>query len=165
MSMSTKIEDLPGSNIEEQIEPVYYQHPNPPESLQQLPNDILGDLNSIKNENLRQKETFDSNIKMNVKKRVRFEDEDENENENENENKKNKNVNENILTFLLNEENVLLLVLFLLSSQTDFDRYPKSIPYIGQYINNPLVFTIIKCILLVLGFRLIERFILPQIKL
>jgi hypothetical protein len=163
MSMSTKIEDLPGSNIEEPIEPVYYQQPNPPESLQQLPHDILGDLNSIKNENLRQKETFDSNIKMNVKKRVRFEDEIEDEDENKN--VKNKNVNENILTFLLNEENVLLLILFLLSSQTDFDRYPKSIPYIGQYINNPLVFTIIKCILLVLGFRLIERFILPQIKL
>lgn len=163
MSMSTKIEDLPGSNIEEPIEPVYYQQPNPPESLQQLPHDILGDLNSIKNENLRQKETFDSNIKMNVKKRVRFEDEIEDEDEIKN--VKSKNVNENILTFLLNEENVLLLILFLLSSQTDFDRYPKSIPYIGQYINNPLVFTIIKCILLVLGFRLIERFILPQIKL
>ena len=29
MSMSTKIEDLPGSNIEEPIEPVYYQQPNP----------------------------------------------------------------------------------------------------------------------------------------
>jgi hypothetical protein len=152
MSMSTKIEDLPGPAFNETFN-----------ERQGIPNDILGDIKSIKNdqESYRQMEMLDenqSNVKMNVKKHVRFSEDIETfENE-----------QENILVLfknLLSEENVLLLILFLLSSQTDFDRYPRSIPYLGSYIDNPLIFTLIKCILLVLSFVLTKKFILPRIKL
>jgi hypothetical protein len=152
--MSTKIEDLPGPAFNEQQGVI--------------PDDILGDLNSIKNDqdSYRQMEMMDenpSNVKMNVKKRVRFNNAEDTEDtietfENE----------ESIIFFiknLLSEENVLLLILFLLSSQTDFDRYPRSIPYLGDYIDNPLIFTIIKCILLVLSFVVTKKFVLPRIKL
>ena len=153
MPMSTKIEDLPGPTMDELQGG----------AVQTIPDEILGDLKSIKNdqENIRQMEMLEenqSNVKMNVKKRVRFSD-DENIETFE---------NENVFDFfknLLSEENILLLILFLLSSQTDFDRYPKSIPYFGSYIDNPLIFTIIKCILLVLSFVLTKKFILPKIKL
>ena len=159
MSMSTKIEDLPGSNLE-QIE-----HQN--NMLQTLPQEILGDINSIKNDNdnrhLQKEYENNSNVKMNVK-RVHFEDENGEGNVESFENNK----EESIFSFfknLLSEENILLLILFLLSSQTDFDRYPRSIPYIGAYIQNPLVFTLIKCIVLVLCFAVTKKFVLPRIKL
>lgn len=155
--MSTKIEDLPGP----------------------IPDDVLGDINLIKNdqiehyneeENSRQsheiesKEDNQSNITMNVKKRVRFDNKEHNDHIESFENNK----EESIFSFfknLLSEENVLLLILFLLSSQTDFDRYPRSIPYIGSYIENPLIFTTIKCLVLVLCFVLTKKFVLPKIKL
>ena len=155
--MSTKIEDLPGP----------------------IPDDVLGDINLIKNdqkehyneeENSRQsneiesKEDNQSNITMNVKKRVRFGNKEHDDHVETFENNK----EESIISFfknLLSEENVLLLILFLLSSHTDFDRYPRSIPYIGAYIENPLVFTTIKCLILVLCFVLIKKFVLPRIKL
>ena len=151
MSMSTKIEDLPGPAFDEL------------QGSAVIPDDILGDLKFIKNdqESYRQMEMLDenqSNVKMNVKKRVRFSDDEDIETFE----------NENVFDFfknLLSEENILLLILFLLSSQTDFDRYPRSIPYLGSYIDNPLIFTIIKCILLVLSFVLTKKFILPKIKL
>jgi hypothetical protein len=160
--MSTKIEDLPGP----------------------IPDDVLGDINLIKNdqmyiqeENSRQshqshqglqdhriesKEENHSNIKMNVKKRVRFENDEDNMESFEN------NKEESVFSFLknlLSEENALLFILFLLSSQTDFDRYPRSIPYLGAYIENPLIFTTIKCLLLVLCFVVTKKFVLPRIKL
>ena len=158
MSMSTKIEDLPGPAFNETFNE--HQGTLP---IRGIPDDILGDIKSIKNdqESYRQMEMMDenqSNVKMNVKKHVRFSEDIETfENE-----------QENILFFfknLLSEENVLLLILFLLSSQTDFDRYPRSIPYLGSYIDNPLIFTLIKCILLVLSFVLTKKFVLPRIKL
>lgn len=160
MSMSTKIEDLPGSNLE-QIPNAVLQNGN---ALQELPREILGDINLIKNDNdnrhLIKEEENRSNIKADIK-RVHFEDESESVQENF------KNIKEdiNIISLLLNEENVLLLVLFLLSSQSDFDRYPKSIPFIGSYLSSPLIFTVIKCLSLVLIYRLTEYFILPKIKL
>lgn len=161
MSMSTKIEDLPGPAFNE----TFNERQGTSFNEQQgtgIPDDILGDIKSIKNdqESYRQMEMLDenqSNVKMNVKKHVRFSEDIETfENE------------ESILSFiknLLSEENVLLLILFLLSSQTDFDRYPRSIPYLGSYIDNPLIFTLIKCVLLVLSFVLTKKFVLPRIKL
>jgi hypothetical protein len=163
--MSTKIEDLPGSNLEQntnmQMEQMAYQQNQQNNMLQTLPQEILGDINSIKNETFtdrqfQQERENNSNIKVNVKKRVHFEDE-----KSEGEVENFKDIKEEIN--ILSEENVLLLVLFLLSSQTDFDRYPKSIPFIGSYISNPLIFTVVKCLLLVVIYRLTEYFILPKI--
>lgn len=163
MSMSTKIEDLPGPVFNEQGT-FNEEHGVSFNERQGIPDDILGDLKSIKNdqEYNRQMERLDenqSNVKMNVKKRVRFDEDTIETFENE---------EESVFIFLknlLSEENVLLLILFLLSSQTDFDRYPRSIPYLGSYIENPLIFTIIKCILLVLCFAVTKKFVLPKIKL
>lgn len=161
MSMSTKIEDLPGSNLEQMVNQQNHQN----NMLQTLPQEILGDINSIKNDNetftdrrFQQEHENNSNIKVNVKKRVHFEDE-----KSEGEVENFKDIKEDIN--ILSEENVLLLVLFLLSSQTDFDRYPKSIPFVGSYISNPLIFTVVKCLFLVVIYRLTEYFILPKIKL
>lgn len=165
MSMSTKIEDLPGSNLEQNMEiqmgQIGHQQNN---ILQTLPQDILGDINSIKNDNnlrqIQKEQENNSNIKINVKKRVHFEDEEDIV---DSKVESFKNIKNDIN--ILSEENVLLLVLFLLSSQTDFDRYPKSIPFIGAYISNPLLFTIVKCLFLIVIYRLTEYFILPKIKL
>ena len=155
MSMSTKIEDLPGP----------------------IPEDILGDINTIKNEN--SKEHFDngnnredfndkivtdnSNIKMNIKK-VRFSESSDADEAEHLTNTKEMGFMDFIKN-LLNEENIVLFVLFLLSSQTDYDRYPKSIPFFGNYLENPLIFTLIKCILLIIVFVITKLFIIPKIKL
>jgi hypothetical protein len=161
--MSTKIEDLPGSNLEQNINMQMEHKQN--HMLQTLPQDILGDINSIKNDNDTaftdrhfQQEENNSNIKVNVKKRVHFEDENL-----QGKVESFENIKEDINIF--SEENVLLLVLFLLSSQTDFDRYPKSIPFIGAYISNPLIFTVVKCLFLVLSFVVTKKFVLPMIRL
>ena len=150
MSMSTKIEDLPGP----------------------IPEDILGDINTIKNEN--NKEHFEelnddkivtdnSNIKMNIKK-VRFSESSDADEAEHLTNTKEMGFMDFIKN-LLNEENIILFVLFLLSSQTDYDRYPKSIPFFGNYLENPLIFTLIKCILLIIVFVITKLFIIPKIKL
>jgi hypothetical protein len=161
--MSTKIEDLPGSNLEQNTNMQMEHQQN--HMLQTLPQDILGDINSIKNDNDTaftdrhlQQEQNNSNIKVNVKKRVHFEDENL-----QGKVESFENIKEDINIF--SEENVLLLVLFLLSSQTDFDRYPKSIPFIGGYISNPLIFTVVKCLFLVLSFVVTKKFVLPMIRL
>lgn len=160
MSMSTRIEDLPGP----------------------IPEDILGDLSNIQNtQDIRQQneeqviyntihnkqppvlpEIYkdrpnDSNIKMNIKKRVKFQDEDQ-DNQDEDDNKKS-----DIFSFFksqINEENILLLIVLMLASRNETDDY------IRLYLKTSDIFTIvIRCVLILLFYILFKNFVLPKIKL
>jgi hypothetical protein len=155
--MSTRIEDLPGP----------------------IPEDILGDLSNIQNTtNIRQQteeqvmyntihnkqppvlpEIYkdhpnDSNIKMNIKKRVKFQDEDEDEDDNK---------NSDMFSFFksqINEENVLLLIVLMLASRNETDDYIK------LYLKTSDILTIvIRCVLILLLYLLFKNFLLPKIKL
>lgn len=151
MSMSTRIEDLPGP----------------------IPEDILGDLSNIQIEDIRQEteeqvryntmhnkqpilpEMYkdhpnESNIKMDIKKRVKFEDESENK-------------NSDMFSFLksqINEENALLLIVLMLASRNETDDYIK------LYLKTSDILTIVvRCVLILLLYLIFKNFVLPKIKL
>lgn len=151
MSMSTRIEDLPGP----------------------IPEDILGDLSNIQMEDIRQEteeqvryntmhnkqpilpEMYkdhpnESNIKMDIKKRVKFEDESENK-------------NSDMFSFLksqINEENALLLIVLMLASRNETDDYIK------LYLKTSDILTIVvRCVLILLLYLIFKNFVLPKIKL
>ena len=158
MSMSTRIEDLPGP----------------------IPEDILGDLSNIQMENI-QMENIDirqeteekvryntmhnkqpilpemykdhpneSNIKMDIKKRVKFEDESENK-------------NSDMFSFFksqINEENALLLIVLMLASRNETDDYIK------LYLKTSDILTIVvRCVLILILYLIFKNFVLPKIKL
>jgi hypothetical protein len=164
--MSTRIEDLPGS----------------------IPEDVMGDIQDIQ-QNIRQQQLddeivrqntltnrqpsidpelyrahpSDSNVTMNIKKRVKFRDQ-ANETDDELESK-----NTDVLTTIkeeINEENLLLLVVMILASRNDFDQYIKNIPVLTPYISDSLILiTITKCMLLLVLFISFKHFVLPKIKI
>jgi hypothetical protein len=156
--MSTRIEDLPGP----------------------IPEDILGDLSNIQMgdiqmEDIRQEteeqvryntmhnkqpilpEMYkdhpnESNIKIDIKKRVKFEDESESENK-----------NSDMFSFFksqINEENALLLIVLMLASRNETDDYIK------LYLKTSDILTIVvRCVLILLLYLIFKNFVLPKIKL
>jgi hypothetical protein len=155
--MSTRIEDLPGP----------------------IPEDILGDLSNIQMGDIQMEDIQDrqeteeqvryntihnkqsilykdhpneSNIKMDIKKRVKFEDESESENK-----------NSDIFSFFksqINEENVLLLIVLMLASRNETDDYIK------LYLKTSDILTIVvRCVLILLLYLIFKNFVLPKIKL
>ncbi len=127
-SMSTSIDDLPG--------------PNPDNS----------DFSSTPSDNLIVQPT-DSNIKVNVKKRVSFADEQEEESvfsafKNE-----------------INEENIILFVLLLAAAMPSLTEYVKQTPLLGTYTTTDFITSLIKAILLIIVYIIFKLFILPKIKL
>lgn len=165
MSMSTKIEDLPGP----------------------IPNEIIDDLHDIQN-NIRQQKDIEtkneeellrkntiqnrqttpnpeiykqakvnSNVQMNIKKRVKFEDENGEDDD-----------DMDFISFVKNqisEDNLLLLVVLILSSRSDFDIYLRSLPMVGNYVNNSEWLSIIvRCVILLIIYLVTRQYILPKIK-
>lgn len=158
MSMSTRIEDLPGP----------------------IPEDILGDLSNIQMEDIQMEDIQDrqeteeqvryntinnkqpilpemykdhqnkSNIKMDIKKRVKFEDENESK-------------NSDMFSFFksqINEENALLLIVLMLASRNETDDYIK------LYLKTSDILTIVvRCVLILLLYVIFKNFVLPKIKL
>jgi hypothetical protein len=151
--MSTRIEDLPGP----------------------IPEDILGDLSNIQMENIQDRQETEeqvryntmhnkqpilpemykdhpneSNIKMDIKKRVKFEDESENK-------------NSDMFSFFksqINEENALLLIVLMLASRNETDDYIK------LYLKTSDILTIVvRCVLILLLYLIFKNFVLPKIKL
>jgi hypothetical protein len=135
-SMSTRIDDLPGP----------------------IPENIRDDLTQIQNE-YTSPTIIDnqSNIKMDIKKKVSFK---ENEIQDQQESK-------NIFTFIqshITEENLLLLVILMLSSRTELDNYMIRLPIIGKTLLDSNIFlTFTKAILILILYILIKSFVLPSI--
>jgi hypothetical protein len=164
MSMSTKIEDLPGP----------------------IPEDVRNDLNNIEH-NIRREEEIvrqntlqnshsqppppinpdlykqapqESNIQFNIKKRVKFRDDDQL--------KDAKDENPGLLTFIqdqVNEENLLLLIVLIVSSRNDLDPYIRNLPAIGNQLGDSLILiTIVRCFLLLVVYIMFRQYVLPKIK-
>lgn len=139
--MSTKIDDLPGSIIEEE----------PIRQTQDM--DQLNEYNSNQ-----------SNITMDVKKRVRFKEPLEEINEIEDD-----TFEISFIEYLksqINEENLLIFVMLVVASRSDFDNYTTRIPLIGPYAeDSSIIISIIKAIILLLLYILSKKYLLPSIKL
>jgi hypothetical protein len=162
--MSTKIEDLPGP----------------------IPEDVRNDLNNIEH-NIRREEEIvrqntlqnshsqppppinpdlykqapqESNIQFNIKKRVKFRDDDQL--------KDAKDENPGLLTFIqdqVNEENLLLLIVLIVSSRNDLDPYIRNLPAIGNQLGDSLILiTIVRCFLLLVVYIMFRQYVLPKIK-
>lgn len=145
MSMSTRIDDLPGE-IED-----------------------LNDISEIQdeiNKNPRQINEIDdkngSNVRMNIKKRVHFKEvDDENEEEEEDESDLFQ-----YLKFQFSEENILIFILLIISSRSEFDNYMTKLPFISSYImESSIMTTILKAIILMIIYILFKRYILSSIKM
>lgn len=170
MSMSTRIDDLPGP----------------------LPQDIVGDLSHISNslvgpsnnglnnslndtdvqdvpresrdqrelQNEHQHDHDDyktrpsSNIRLNIRKRVHFEDEDDQP--------------VSITAFLrsqFTEENVMLLIVLILASRSELDRYLRLVPYVNTYMEADFLLQIFKAVFLLLVFLVVRHYVLPNIRI
>ena len=120
--MSTKIDDLPGP-IPEHIR----------EDLTQIQNEIPQPPPVIVNDN-------QSNIKVDIKKKVQFKDEKE----------VNNTITEskNLFSFIqsqITEENLLLLIVLMIASRVEIDRYMIQLPLIGEpLLNSNILLTITK---------------------
>jgi hypothetical protein len=137
--MSTKIEDLPGSQqVVQQL---------PPSPAQQLTPEI-------------------SNVQMDIKKKVRFKDENEVYEIKENEPPAKIGLFSRIKSEF-NEENLLLLAVLFIASTSYIDGYLNLVPFVGQYASIPgsTLFSIVKCIMLFALFIVLKLFLLPYVQL
>jgi hypothetical protein len=145
--MSTRIDELPGE----------MEYLN---DLSQIQDDI--------NENPRQINEMEdqngSNVKMNIKKRVRFKDNDNDNDENDEEEDESDLIQ--YLKSQFSEENILIFVLLIISSRSDFDNYMTKLPFISNYLlESSIMTTILKSIMLIIIYILFKRYILSSIKM
>lgn len=170
MSMSTRISDLPGPSINEpplqQIQQQQIQQvPQMQQQMQgaftddvtrRLPNEVLNELSNISINQIEQNNQSPSNIRMNIKKKVRFADENEDE----------EYENPNFLTFIksqITEDNLLLLLLFFVITRTEFDGYITLIS--PSYLYNPLLLNVVKAFAVLVFYLIMKQYFLPKIKL
>ena len=139
-SMSTKIDDLPGpipENIREDLTQIQNEMPSP----------------IILNDN-------QSNIKVDIKKKVQFKDENDKDKTHVQESK-------NIFSFIqshITEENLLLLIILMIASRSELDRYMIQLPFIGQpLLNSNILLTVTKAIIILICYIAFKSFVLPQI--
>jgi hypothetical protein len=163
--MSTRISDLPGPSINEppiqqmqqqQMQQQMQQQQMQQQQMQQLPNEVLNELSNININQIEQNNQSPSNIRMNIKKKVRFADEDENE----------EYENPNFLTFIksqITEDNLLLLILFIVITRTEFDGYITLIS--PPYLSNPLLLNVLKAFVVLVFYLIMKQYFLPKIKL
>jgi len=159
--MSTRISDLPGPSINDptpqQIQQVpQIQEQQIQEQQMSIPNEVLNELSNI---NINQmNNTSPNNIHMNIKKKVRFIDETENENEEYD--------NPSILSFIksqITEDNLLLLILLIVITRTEFDSYLILIS--PSYFSNPLLLNVLKAFAVLVFYLVMKQYLLPKIKL
>ena len=142
--MSTKIDDLPGP----------------------IPTNIRDDLTKIQNEMSTQYQSPEiiqgnkSNITMGIKKKVQFKDEKEDINSKIEEPK-------TLFSFIqsqITEENLLLLIVLMIASRTELDRYMIQLPVFGQtLLNSNILLTIAKAMIILILYIIIKLFVLPNI--
>jgi hypothetical protein len=145
--MSTRIDDLPGPQISENVRDLdIRQSQEQRYELQQHPEPLSN---------------ASGGINMNIKKKVHFKDEDEYlEEEDE--------TSPSFLSIMkseINEENLLLLVLLVMICRPELDGYMRMVPVIGSYFaNSSLLLIIAKSILILMLFILTKHYILPKIR-
>lgn len=146
--MSTKIDDLPGPINEELVD-----------DLSKIQNDINQNPRQI-NELVDQNQT---NVKMNINKRVRFKDENEYKEFEEDEDET------DLFQYIksqFSEENVLIFVMLMIASRPEFDNYMTKLPFVSNYISESTIITsILKAILLLIVYILFKRYILSSVKM
>lgn len=165
MSMSTRIEDLPGPIPEDVIDDIQNIQNNIRQ--QQLDDDDIVRQNTIINRQtvvdpgVYRDIPQQSNVIMNVKKRVKFQEEQDETTEEQK--------NKDTLTIIrdeINEENLLLLIVMILASRDDFDKYIKNIPVVSSYLTDSFVLlTITRCLLLLVLYIAFKHLVLPKIKI
>lgn len=157
MSMSTRIADLPGPSIHEPVlQPQQMVAPEMPN----LPNEVLSELSNIK---IRQNEDIytqnvPSNIHMNIKKKVHFKEDEDQEYEEE---------SPDVLSFVksqITEENLLLLILLIVSTRTEFDHY-ISIISPTYFMEGGILLTVFKSVVILVFYLFMRGYILPKIKI
>jgi len=152
MSMSTLIEDLPGSipdDIRNDIHDISIRHQE----------EEVVRSNTLQNQNIPSVEndmtlhnTNTSNITASIKKRVKFEDE----------------IDTSFIEFLkneINEENLLLFIILIFASRDDFDGFILRIPFINKYTDSSFTVILLRCLLLLLAYIILRRYVVPKIKL
>lgn len=153
MSMSTRIEDLPGSipdDIRNDIHDIAIRH-------QEEEEEEVVRSNTLQNQNIPSIENDmtlhnTSNITASIKKRVKFEDE----------------VDTSFIEILkneINEENLLLFIILIFASRDDFDEFILRIPFINKYTDSSFTIILLRCLLLLLSYILLRRYVVPKIKL
>ena len=146
--MSTKIDDLPGPINEQLVD-----------DLSKIQNDINQNPRQI-NELVDQNQT---NVKMNINKRVRFKDENEYKEFEEDEDET------DLFQYIksqFSEENVLIFVMLMIASRPEFDDYMTKLPFVSNYISESTIITsILKAILLLIVYILFKRYILSSVKM
>jgi hypothetical protein len=160
--MSTRISDLPGPSINEpspqqiqQVPQMQQYHQDSSTDVVRLPNEVLNELSNI---NINQSGTTSpSNISMNIKKKVRFADENEEDKEDD---------NPNFLSFIksqITEDNLLLLILFIVITRTELDSYLIFIS--PSYLANPILLNVFKAFVILIFYLIMKQYFLPKIKL
>lgn len=148
MSMSTRIDDLPGP----------------------MDNELMDDLSQIQSDINQYPRQFDelvdqnqTNVKMNIKKRVHFKD-DTNEELDDFEEEES-----DLFQYIksqFSEENILIFVILIMASRPEFDNYMTKLPLISNYILESSIMTsILKAIILLIIYILFKRYVLSSIKM
>jgi len=161
--MSTKIEDLPGPPIKSDVTNPPPPPPQPTPS--QLPKDVAVGFNTT---NVSLQETQpNTNVKADIKKRVRFSDRVDQKTISTNESQPAQP--ENFISALrgeINEENLIMTLLFFLACHPSFNKTVTAIPVIGSYLSDSgLVSTALKAIVLFVVFVLLKIYTLPYVRL
>jgi hypothetical protein len=149
--MSTKIDDLPGP----------------------MNNELMDDLSQIQSDINQNPRQFDelvdqnqTNVKMNIKKRVHFKDQDQYEELEELEELEEETDLLQYIKSQFSEENVLIFVILIMAARPEFDNYMTKLPLISNYILESSIMTsILKAIILLIVYILFKRYILSSIKM
>lgn len=152
MAMSSKIDELPGSEEELKMQQQMSQDRESSQYQSNISNKQMQNVSDVQN------------IKMNVKKKVRFEDEDGMDNYLDDDDEETGVVAS--IKNEINEENFLILGILFLASSEYINKYIYKLPVLGvKIIGNKLFFSLTKTVLVFLVFVLVKKFLLPRIKI
>jgi len=149
-AMSTRIDDLPGAQS---------NAPGLPDDIQQDIQELNQMQDSIANSHTdspHKIEPYESNIKADIRKRVRFTDE----------NKDNEQSSEGIFDVIkneINEENILLLAVLLVASMPAWTGYINQ--FLPGYTSDSWSMMLIKAGLMLVIFIIAKHYLLPYIKI
>lgn len=183
MSMSTRIDDLPGGPINDDVkndlskiqddlrngqgdvglQQQQLQQQNYLQQQQQLQQQ-----NYMQQQNYSQLNELNSNqtnIKMDIKKRVHFKEPLEEIKLITDSQESDISLFE-YLKLQINEENLLIFIMLILASRSEFDNYTKLLPFVGGYAeSSTIISTIIKCLVILIVYIFSKKYLLPSIKL
>lgn len=164
MSMSTKIEDLPGPPP---IKPESSENQSPSSNqLPQVPYNATVPTPPNSDNNISLQQTIpESNVKAEIKKRVRFSDKVNTATVDESQPAQ----PENFISSLraeINEENLIMTFLFFVACHPSFSKTVTALPVIGSYLSDSgIVSTALKAVVLFVVFVLLKIYTLPYVRL